>query len=452
MLQQRSSCGNTAREQTEAFEVGDNTRWRPSRQRSVRVASGGWRNLRLNSDGAVRFGADWAKREAEKRVMKATKSTSVEELQVVAQFEGLRETLLREEYARHLDKPLAYWALPTDRRLPLALLGRRLRELLEATFGEIAATPGIGRKKMMSLVTLLSRAADTDPNDIPVEPVRAGRNGNGSARSACEAFDGFDPEAVSEVMWNQWQDTVIKHRLGDETLGRLAPSLQPLTRVIWNARLADYTGRSLGEIRTMKTHGEKRVRAVLEIFFGIHQMISGMGTSQHLVVRVSPRLIDQAEQATARMLQAPGIPEPEEIFRDLIEPLLKQVRIDASEQIVGLAERRLGLVGPITSVRQVARKLGLTRARVYQLLNEVNDIMTVRWPTGRRQLYDLRDKLIEEAKNEQAAPELEQFHAALELFYPEKRRGADGPLDSVAPRMAESRVGGNGHVKHPLAV
>ena len=37
--------------------------------------------------------------------------------------------------------------------------------------------------------------------------------------------------------------------------------------------------------------------------------------------------------------------------------------------------------------------MGLTRARVYQLLNEINDIMTVRWPNGRHQMYELREKL-----------------------------------------------------------
>ena len=42
--------------------------------------------------------------------------------------------------------------------------------------------------------------------------------------------------------------------------------------------------------------------------------------------------------------------------------------------------------------------MGLTRARVYQLLNEINDIMAVRWPTGRHQVYELREKLASEAE------------------------------------------------------
>ena len=39
-----------------------------------------------------------------------------------------------------------------------------------------------------------------------------------------------------------------------------------MTRVIWNTPLGAYTHFTLGEIRAMKTHGEKRVRAILEVF------------------------------------------------------------------------------------------------------------------------------------------------------------------------------------------
>ena len=72
--------------------------------------------------------------------------------------------------------------------------------------------------------------------------------------------------------------------------------------------------------------------------------------------------------------------------------------------------------------------MGLTRARVYQLLNEINDIMNVRWSDGRHQVYELRDKLQSEAAHAENPPNLQQFLAAVELFYPGNRRGAAGPL------------------------
>jgi hypothetical protein len=73
--------------------------------------------------------------------------------------------------------------------------------------------------------------------------------------------------------------------------------------------------------------------------------------------------------------------------------------------------------------------MGLTRARVYQLLNEINDIMSVRWPTGRHQVYELSDKFQEESERCENPPDLSQFAAAVELFYPGARRGAAGPLE-----------------------
>ena len=84
--------------------------------------------------------------------MKSGKTTSVEELQTIGRFESLRRILVTDQYADHLDKPLAYWALPTDRRLPLAFLSRTLGELLSTPFAELSETPGIGQRPSSSSV------------------------------------------------------------------------------------------------------------------------------------------------------------------------------------------------------------------------------------------------------------------------------------------------------------
>jgi len=373
--------------------------------------------------------------------MKSHKPTSIEELKVAGHFENLRQTLLSERFHRHLSKPLAYWALPGDRRLPLALLGQTLRELLSMPFGEIAATPGIGEKKICSFVKLLARAANTDPHELPAESEMVSLEDNGHATRAYET-NGFEPATVSEVVWAQWRASVVEHGLGEETLGRLTPSLRNMPHINWDMPLSAYTDKTLAEIRAMKTHGEKRVHAVLEVFYGVHKMVSQIGPQAHLVLRIAPRLIDGVEQWIVRALQSSRIPDEQEIFHKLLRPMLEQLRIDASEQIVDLAEKRLGIAGPITSVREAARQMGLTRARVYQLLNEINDIMRVRWPTGRRHIYDLRNQLLEETARLSTSPNLEQFHAGAELFFPNQRRGADGPLEPVLTTLPKP----NGHV------
>jgi hypothetical protein len=363
-------------------------------------------------------------------MMKFNKSASVEELQTVSRFESLRKILLSKQYADHLKKPLAYWALPTDRRLPLAFLGRTLEDLLAAPFSALSSTPGIGQKKICSFVKLLARAANTDPSELPTDVPLAPRELDEGPEGKAEGKkNGFNPASVSEVVWGQWRASIVKHGLGAEKLGHFAPTLRHMTRVIWNTPLEAYLTHSLAEIRALKTHGEKRIRAILEVFYAIHSLVADMGTQQHLVVRIVPRLIDRAEQWIGRALQTHGVPSSQEIFENLVSPLLEQVRIDATQQIASLAENRLGISAPITSVRQAARSMGLTRARVYQLLNEINDIIAVRWPTGRHQVYELREKLAAEGKQMDPPPDLQQFHAAIELFYPGTRRGAAGALE-----------------------
>jgi len=363
--------------------------------------------------------------------MKPTKTSSVQELQTVGRFEGLRRLLLCDQRAADLDKPLAHWALPTDRRLPLALLGRTLRDLLNTPFAELAATRGVGEKKLRSFVRLLARVANTDPVQVTAAPTAATQSRRPAA-SKDVSPNGFDPSTVSELVWARWQATVVKHGLESEALGRFAPSLKRMTRVAWNRPLADYTDLTLAEIRSMKTHGQKRVHAILEVFYTVHHLLAGTRRQDQLVVRILPRMIDSAENWIGRVLQTPGVPRSEEIFDNFVQPLLEQIRIDASEQIVRIAEHRLGIDGPITSVRQIARTLGLTRARVYQLLNEINDIMNVRWPLGRHQVYELLDKLEAEATERDGPADLEQLRAAIELFYPGSRRGAAGRLTQAA--------------------
>jgi len=363
--------------------------------------------------------------------MKFTKSASVEELQVISRFESLRKILLSEQYADHLKKPLAYWALPTDRRLPLAFLGRTLEDLLQASFRELSDTPGIGQKKICSFVKLLARAANTDPSELPTDVIPAPAQATEVVHGESDSADGFSPASVSEVVWGQWRASVGKHGLGGEKLGRFAPTLRHMTRVIWNTPLEAYTQFTLDEIRSMKTHGEKRVKAILEVFHSVHMLVANMGAQDHLVVRIFPRLIDDVEQWIGRALQTAGISSREELFQHVVSPMLEQIRNDATQQIASLAENRLGISGPITSVRQAARAMGLTRARVYQLLNEINDIMAVRWPNGRHQMYELREKLVSESEQMESPPDLKQFFAAIELFYPGSRRGAAGPLEQL---------------------
>ena len=379
--------------------------------------------------------------------MKCSKKFSVEELQIVARFDYLRAILSAPEYAAHLEKPLAYWALPTDRRLPIAFLTRRLGDLLQTPLEDLSATPGIGRKKMATFIQLLARAAATDPKSLPgkqppiVDDCTRLGNGNG-----CQPQ--FDAGGVSEMLWAQWCESVVRHGLETEPLGRLAPSLQRLTKVVWNTPLGQFTSVSLAELRGRKTYGQKRVRAILEVFHTVHSLVGQMPGQDHLAVRILPRYIDRTERWVQTAIASSDPLTARQLRQNYVEPLLEQVRIDAPQMIVVLAESRLGINGPVLSVRQVARGVGLTRARVYQLFDEVSDILAVRWPAGYHQSRLLRDKVLNQATGN--LEPFQQFLAAVELFYPGPRRTNVLPLArarrntsarSVARSAPGSRLG-----------
>jgi hypothetical protein len=366
-------------------------------------------------------------------------------MQNISDFQALRKILLSSAYRTCLEKPLAFWVLPTDRRLPLAFLTRSLGDLLGTPYEELSKTPGVGGKKMTALVKLLARAADTDPREMPdVAAVAFARfvgEGRKSANKAKNSErDRFDPKEVSEALWSRWRESVILHGLGGEKLGRFTPSLQNVTKVIWETPLAQFAQYTLDELRSMKSYGDKRIRAVLEVFHGLHSILAGLGPQPYLTVRIVPRAIDRIETWVGRTLQTAGIPSDEELLENFVRPLLEQIDIDASPQILALAQSRLGIGVPMCSVRQAARSMSLTRARVYQLLNEINDIMNVRWPLGRHQVHELLLKFEREAAAIEPPPDLSRFQAIVELTYPGNRRGADGALERIADEPEEEPV------------
>jgi hypothetical protein len=358
-------------------------------------------------------------------MMKMLKPASVEDFRIVSSFQTVRKQLLEDRYADRLEKPLAYWALPNDRRLPLALLGRSIKDLIATPFEELSATPGIGQKKITSLVKLLNRATKDHPPGLSVQPADlAEKKPVEAARKGAK----FDPTVVSEVLWTEWRDTVKKHGIGRTKLGRIAPSLQSLPTVIWHTPMDEYLDYTVDEIRHLKTHGEKRVRVILEVFCVASDVLATAGTDANVALRLAPKFIEPIEQWLNEKLSTPGVPSKDDIREKFTVPLLNQLLIDAGPTVHTLVTERLGVDAPAQSVRVQAKRMGITRARVYQLLEDCAKIMEVRWPEGQWLLKSLATKLTEEGAS---ADDLHMFNATIELFYPSKR-AAEEELDAVA--------------------
>jgi hypothetical protein len=279
----------------------------------------------------------------------------------------------------------------------------------------LIATPGIGCTKMRSLLTLLARAAS---NDVLPEIDPAEGNGNGHSANVNEPPpESYDPSIVSEAHWSNWQATVREHKAGSAKLGCLAPSLRAMPTVVWHTPLEFYLDKTLVDLRGLKTHGEKRVRAVLEVFYTVHTMLFRLGAENHIAVRLLPKFVPPIESWIGNVVAGDSSPTPDELREQLVTPMLGQIDNDATETHCRLAAQRLTIDGSGQSVRGAARRLGVTRARVYQLLEDCGRIMQVRWPDGRDELGKLSEHIHAVAADSDAD---RLCQLARDLFYPAK--------------------------------
>jgi hypothetical protein len=341
----------------------------------------------------------------------ARKAISNDRYRLVGSYERLRKSLINHPDDGRLDKALSYWVLPTDRRLPIAFLDRSLRDLLSRPLDELMSTAGVGSKKILGFFDLLKRAGKAASPDAPF-----GLSAPESKTVTQAVPGGFDASIVSEALWTSWCDTVQRHGLGPEKLGRLAPSLQALPTVIWHTRLEDYMSRSLSQIRKLKTHGEKRVHAILEIFCTVHEALATATLQENIDVVIVPRFVPTLVRWLNETIREPELPEVSDLHKYVVRPMIAQIKIDLGSQVADLAASRLCLDENSPSVKQHAKNLGVTRARVYQLLEDCGRVMDVRWPEGRWLLAPLTSRF------GTSRPEaIGLLHGICDLFFPVER-------------------------------
>jgi hypothetical protein len=346
----------------------------------------------------------------------ARKAISNDRYRLVGTYERLRKSLIERPDDGRLDKALSYWVLPTDRRLPIAFLDRPLRELLGQPLDELMATPGVGQKKIMGFFDLLKRASKAASPDAPFG---LSQDSAKRAKQAPVVSSGFDAAIVSESLWAQWCETVNRYGLGPEKLGRLAPSLQSLPTVIWHSRLEEYSDRSLADIRSLKTHGEKRVNAILEVFCTVHEALSTATLQENVDVVIMPRFVPPLTRWLLESVAIADLPPVDSLHQNVVRPMVQQIKIDLGDQVAGLAAARLCLDENAPSVKQQAETIGVTRARVYQLLEDCAKVMDVRWPEGRWLFAPLATRF------GSSDPEtIGLVHGIVDLFFPSQREGS----------------------------
>jgi hypothetical protein len=138
-------------------------------------------------------------------------SSSADDVKLMSSYDSLRATLLGGQYADRLDRKLAFWALPSDRRLPTALLANTLRDLLKHPYKELAATAGIGRKKLETFVKLLVRATKEDATNTTLDQIHA-TEGVPTVGPGCRWQ--VRSAAGLRMLWGRWREAARRHGLG----------------------------------------------------------------------------------------------------------------------------------------------------------------------------------------------------------------------------------------------
>ena len=359
-------------------------------------------------------------------------------------FIKLRETLLQDRFREQLSKPLAFWALPNDRRLPLAFLNRTVGELINTPFEELSATPGVGAKKINSLVKLLMRATKDGPPTYAMGPID-----QRPAQSNYVRIDnphGFDACLVPEALWSKWTATIRELRLGNEPLGRIAATLSTLPTVIWTKTLGEYENLTLAQIRGLRTHGEKRVRCVMEVVHrvdSIAQKHRNEGVESIRQRLRSQRIVEITQWLNSELAKQEAT-MADDVMRFLAEPILKQIQVDCGETVYRIAHQRVGIDGQSMSVREQAQTMGVTRARIYQLLDDCHKVIDVRWPEGKHLLDRMTAKYGAYLSTKPADPAL--FLAVRQLCFPDRnspqhRRMDDaGASNQMPPHSAPANI------------
>ncbi len=333
------------------------------------------------------------------------------------EFQKLRETLLQNQYDDRRKRPLLYWSKPDDRRLPMALIDMTVDQLLSRPFDELCLTRGIGVKKLRMLLELLERAIASDPQMPEPEIMGSDATVPNHAERLLEALVSFNSRAVTEGQWAKWKTTVAKHRLHALPLGRLARDLMEMTSVIWNTPLGNYLPYSLDELRQLRTYGEKRVRSILEVFYTIDLAMAGLPEGGHLVLRLEPRYVYDVEAAIFEMMSRAVPPQARVIQQMVINPILDQLKLDMGDFAHELVRDRIGSGTKAKAIREQSEELGLTRARLYQVLEECALASHVRWPQGRVILNELMVYLTNREGMEKI---VRQLHQLLITLYPAK--------------------------------
>lgn len=312
-------------------------------------------------------------------------------LQLWERHQSVRRSL-KSVPKRLLDSPLSRWVLPTDRGVPIELARRSVASLLGEDFDDIVAAPGIGVAKLTTLIDLMERVGQGEPEGAKIA-------------TEWRTATGLPGKSHGSVIQSdrQWMDDVATiHSFGLEVvpLGRLAAALSELPRTMWCTPLGQFTKLSYAGLQSVPYFGKRRIETIVRVVSDTARLaraagaggVGGINWHAHAIQTVESWIREQfAQGATIEQ------PTEEELRNGFLAPFLKQMELDLGSRAVAILEHQFATffaeLSPNVSrkPRVPAAVAALSRPRLHQIKEDVRYAALVRWPDGGGLLASLAD-------------------------------------------------------------
>ena len=285
-----------------------------------------------------------------------------------------------------------------DRHLPSELLGLTLTELLQSkSYAEIADTPGVGPTRLERLLTVVERSLDRMEAKTSSEVSDPHPRGASEVTSPAFVSDKeLNAELTELDEWLACCDAIRRHHLDHLPLGRFAKSLNDISGTLWTEPLSELMPATISELGRRDS---ERVRQVVPIIARLGRLLLRLQISDVWVVPMPQRLREAATWCDAAIARDSTI-DREEFMKAFLHPLLEQLQLDVSDDVISMIEYRIGLNGNPETLEQIASRSGVTRERVRQKTQRASTALTVRWPAGPEVLRKLAYKLLQQAHSD----------------------------------------------------
>jgi hypothetical protein len=197
--------------------------------------------------------------------------------------------------------------------------------------------------------------------------------------------------------WEAWSRTIVGFGFEHEPVGRYARSLRRLPRTLWHVPLRQFATESLACLRSRPWFGRKKLGVVGEVLQDLATTLEAQrfAAAEPPRIRIAP--IVDAEWRLLERIADGGGGGLTDLAADVVPRLLEQIEQDVGSLARRAWTSRLPAAVPAETCSRRAARLGISRARYYQLLADGRTALRLRWPEGPAIWWTLANQCPDEA-------------------------------------------------------